>query len=150
MASIDKKFTLVDAAVPLVPIPICHLSSGRKPYAWRGNLVDQYSPSQQKDLTHSPHSESGPRNRGFCKPSREHEKIRTIIDDMKTNLHREKKNRQRLELANSKLVNELADSKLLVKRFMLDYEKERKARELIEEVCDELVDGKVMLEEKYS
>ncbi|KAM7466303.1 hypothetical protein LguiB_013865 [Lonicera macranthoides] len=67
---------------------------------------------------------------------------------MKTNLHREKKNRQRLELANSKLVNELADSKLLVKRFMLDYEKERKARELIEEVCDELVDGKVMLEEK--
>ncbi|KAM7466304.1 hypothetical protein LguiB_013866 [Lonicera macranthoides] len=112
-------------------------------------LAHQYSPSQQKDLTHSPHSVSGPRNGGFCKPSREHEKIRTIIDDMKTNLHREKKNRQRLELANSKLVNELADSKLLVKRFMLDYEKERKARELIE-VCDELVDGKVMLEEKYS
>ncbi|KAM7466307.1 hypothetical protein LguiB_013869 [Lonicera macranthoides] len=166
-------------------------------------LAHQYSPSQQKDLTHSPHSVSGPRNGGFCKRtfdevewvynrsklssnqvgvvsavsrlvlklkkarshihelktelqsskkklsderamwcSREHEKIRTIIDDMKTNLHREKKNPQRLELANSKLVNELVDSKLSVKRFMLDYEKERNARELIEEVCDKLVDGK--------
>lgn len=70
--------------------------------------------------------------------SREHEKIRAIIDDMKADLHREKKNRQRMELVNSKLVNELADSKLSAKRFMQDYEKERKARELIEEVCDEL------------
>jgi hypothetical protein len=69
---------------------------------------------------------------------REHEKIRAIIDDMKDELHREKKNRQRAELVNSKLVNELADFKLSAKRFMQDYEKERKARELIEEVCDEL------------
>lgn len=30
-------------------------------------LAHQYSPSQQKDLTHSPHSVSGPRNGGFCK-----------------------------------------------------------------------------------
>ncbi|CAN8321418.1 unnamed protein product [Cochlearia groenlandica] len=70
--------------------------------------------------------------------SREHEKVRAIIDDMKADMSREKKTRQRLEIVNHKLVNELADSKLAVKRYMQDYEKERKARELIEEVCDEL------------
>ncbi|PSS06136.1 hypothetical protein CEY00_Acc19409 [Actinidia chinensis var. chinensis] len=70
--------------------------------------------------------------------SREHEKIRAIIDDVKADLNRERKNRQRLEIVNSKLVNELADAKLSAKCFLQDYEKERKARELIEEVCDEL------------
>lgn len=70
--------------------------------------------------------------------SREHEKVRAIIDDMKADMNREKKTRQRLEVVNLKLVNELADSKLAGKRYMQDYEKERKARELIEEVCDEL------------
>lgn len=70
--------------------------------------------------------------------SREHEKIRVFIDDMKGDLNRERKNRQRIEILNSKLVNELADAKLLAKRYMQDFEKERKARELIEEVCDEL------------
>ncbi|GAV72929.1 hypothetical protein CFOL_v3_16417 [Cephalotus follicularis] len=69
---------------------------------------------------------------------REHEKICAFIDDMKTDLNRERKNHQRMEIMNSKLVNELADMKLSVKRYMQDYEKERKARELIEEVCDEL------------
>ncbi|KAF5478900.1 hypothetical protein F2P56_005422 [Juglans regia] len=70
--------------------------------------------------------------------SREHEKIRAFIDDLKAELSRERKNRQRFEIMNSKLVNELADAKLSAKRYMQDYEKERKGRELIEEVCDEL------------
>ncbi|XP_027170256.1 uncharacterized protein LOC113770098 [Coffea eugenioides] len=70
--------------------------------------------------------------------SREHEKVRVIIDDIKADLSRERKNRQRLEIVNSKLVNELAETKLSAKCYMQDYEKERKARELIEEVCDEL------------
>ncbi|XP_055823742.1 uncharacterized protein LOC129892211 [Solanum dulcamara] len=70
--------------------------------------------------------------------SREHEKIRAIIDDMKADLSREKKNRQRLEVVNSKLVIELSDAKLSAKRYLQDYEKERKGRELIEEVCEEL------------
>ncbi|KAL3851213.1 hypothetical protein ACJIZ3_013095 [Penstemon smallii] len=69
---------------------------------------------------------------------REHEKIRAIIDDMKLDLNREKKNRQRLEIVNSKLINELTDAKSSVKRYAQEYEKERKARVLIEEVCDEL------------
>ncbi|KAK8527234.1 hypothetical protein V6N12_054456 [Hibiscus sabdariffa] len=70
--------------------------------------------------------------------SREHEKIRAFVDDIKADLNREKKKRQRLEIVNSKLVNELAAAKLSAKQYMQDYEKERKARELIEEVCDEL------------
>ncbi|XP_076924593.1 uncharacterized protein LOC143587082 [Bidens hawaiensis] len=70
--------------------------------------------------------------------AREHEKIRVVIDDIKTELNRERKHRQRMEIVNSKLVNELADAKLSAKRYMQDYEKERKARELTEEVCDEL------------
>ncbi|KAK7316757.1 hypothetical protein RJT34_00460 [Clitoria ternatea] len=70
--------------------------------------------------------------------SKEHEKIRAYIDDIKSELSRERKSRQRIEIVNSRLVNELADAKLLAKRCMQDYEKERKARELIEEVCDEL------------
>ncbi|KAK1435627.1 hypothetical protein QVD17_01393 [Tagetes erecta] len=70
--------------------------------------------------------------------SREHEKIRAVIEDIKMELNRERKNRQRMEIVNSKLVKELADAKLSAKRYMQDYEKERKARELTEEVCDEL------------
>nr|XP_029122718.1 uncharacterized protein At5g41620 [Elaeis guineensis] len=70
--------------------------------------------------------------------SREHEKVRAIIDGMKDDLNRERKNRQRMEIVNSKLVNELAEAKLSVKRLLQDYEKERKARELMEEVCNEL------------
>lgn len=70
--------------------------------------------------------------------SREHEKIRVMIDDIKSDLSRERKNRQRLEMVNSKMVNELADVKVLSKRYMQEYEKEKKARELVEEVCDEL------------
>ncbi|XVF70676.1 hypothetical protein PTKIN_Ptkin11bG0181700 [Pterospermum kingtungense] len=70
--------------------------------------------------------------------SREHEKIRAFVDDIKADLSREKKSRQRLEIVNSKLVNEVAAAKLSAKQYMQDYEKERKDRELIEEVCDEL------------
>ncbi|CAI8596587.1 unnamed protein product [Vicia faba] len=70
--------------------------------------------------------------------SKEHEKICAYVDDIKLDLNRERKSRQRIEIINSRLVNELADAKLLAKRCMQDCEKERKARELIEEVCDEL------------
>ncbi|XP_022753129.1 uncharacterized protein LOC111301599 [Durio zibethinus] len=70
--------------------------------------------------------------------SREHEKISAFVDDVKADLNQEKKNRQRLEIVNSKLVNELASAKLSAKQYMQGYEKERKARELIEEVCNEL------------
>ncbi|XP_015061686.1 uncharacterized protein LOC107007535 [Solanum pennellii] len=70
--------------------------------------------------------------------SKEHEKIRAIMDDMRADFSRERKNRKRLEIVNSQLVNELADAKLSAKRYLQNFEKERQARGLIEEVCDEL------------
>ncbi|KAL6618985.1 hypothetical protein ACP70R_034124 [Stipagrostis hirtigluma subsp. patula] len=70
--------------------------------------------------------------------SREHDKVRSMLDAVKGDLNRERKNRQRAEIMNSKLMDELSELKSAAKRYLQDYEKERKARELMEEVCDEL------------
>lgn len=69
---------------------------------------------------------------------REHEKVRQVIDSIKEDLRKERKNRQRMEIMNSKIVSELAEARMSAKRFLQDYERERKARELMEEVCEEL------------
>ncbi|KAF3325671.1 hypothetical protein FCM35_KLT08751 [Carex littledalei] len=69
---------------------------------------------------------------------REHEKVRAVMDDMKAELEKEKKNRRRLEVLNSKLLSEAKENRLSSKQLIQDYEKERNNRELIEEVCDEL------------
>uniref|UniRef100_J3M1K6 Uncharacterized protein n=1 Tax=Oryza brachyantha TaxID=4533 RepID=J3M1K6_ORYBR len=70
--------------------------------------------------------------------SREHEKVRAILEDMKADLDHEKKNRRRLEMINLKLVNELKEAKMSAKQLLQEYDNERKARELTEEVCNEL------------
>ncbi|KAM7277821.1 hypothetical protein ACFE04_004955 [Oxalis oulophora] len=71
--------------------------------------------------------------------------------DIKSELNRERKNSQRMEIVNSKLVKERGDYKLTAKRYMQEYEKEKKARILMEEVCDELAkeigDDKTEIEE---
>ena len=69
---------------------------------------------------------------------REHEKIQAVIDGMKDDLSFERKNQKRTEILNSKLLDELAEAKKSAKRFLHDYEKEKKARELLEDVCDQL------------
>jgi hypothetical protein len=70
--------------------------------------------------------------------NREHEKLRAILEEMKADLDHEKKNRRRLEMINLKLVNELKETKMSAKKLLQEYETERKARELTEEVCNEL------------
>ncbi|CAN6229617.1 unnamed protein product [Urochloa humidicola] len=70
--------------------------------------------------------------------NREHEKVRAILEDMKADLDHEKKNRRRMEMINLKLVNELKEAKMSAKQLLQEYETERKARELTEEVCNEL------------
>jgi DNA repair exonuclease SbcCD ATPase subunit len=70
--------------------------------------------------------------------NREHEKVRAILEDMKADLDHEKKNRRRLEMINLKLVNELKETKISAKKLLQEYETDRKARELTEEVCNEL------------
>ncbi|XP_057963070.1 uncharacterized protein LOC131154370 isoform X2 [Malania oleifera] len=69
---------------------------------------------------------------------REHHKIHMIVEGLKEELHRERRNCQRIEIINTKLVNELADAKLSAKWCLQEYVKERKGRELMEEVCNEL------------
>ncbi|CAD6259537.1 unnamed protein product [Miscanthus lutarioriparius] len=70
--------------------------------------------------------------------NREHERVRAILEDMKADLDHEKKNRRRLEMINLKLVNELKEAKMSAKQLLQEYDTERKARELTEEVCNEL------------
>ncbi|RWR93398.1 WEB family protein, chloroplastic-like protein [Cinnamomum micranthum f. kanehirae] len=68
----------------------------------------------------------------------EHTRMHAVINVVKDELNRERKNCQRMEFINFKLVSELAEAKESAKQFLQDYEKERKTRELIVEVCDEL------------
>jgi hypothetical protein len=70
--------------------------------------------------------------------SREHDKVYHILDTVKEELNRERKLRQRVEMMNSKLLNDLSEMKFAAKHYLQDFEKERKARVLMEEVCDEL------------
>ncbi|RWW07549.1 hypothetical protein GW17_00029069, partial [Ensete ventricosum] len=70
--------------------------------------------------------------------SREHEKVGAMIEAMKADLHRERKKRQRTEIVRARLIDEVAAAKLTAKQLLRDCEKERQARVLVEEVCDEL------------
>ncbi|RWW90417.1 hypothetical protein BHE74_00000474 [Ensete ventricosum] len=78
--------------------------------------------------------------------SREHEKVGAMIEAMKADLHKERKKRQRTEIVRARLIDEVAAAKLTAKQLLRDCEKERQARVLVEEVCDEL--GKEMGEDK--
>ncbi|XP_058072480.1 uncharacterized protein LOC131221293 isoform X2 [Magnolia sinica] len=69
---------------------------------------------------------------------KEHEKLRAVIDGVKNDLNKERKICERMEILNNKLVGDIAEAKLCAKRFLQDYEKEKKAREILDEVCDEL------------
>lgn len=69
---------------------------------------------------------------------REHEKNRADIDELRNELGRERKSRQRLEVINMSLVNQLANAKLSTQQFKKEYEEEKKNRDLMEEVCNEL------------
>ncbi|KAJ7946282.1 Actin cytoskeleton-regulatory complex pan-like protein [Quillaja saponaria] len=83
--------------------------------------------------------------------SRERQKIRAAVHDLKDRLGRERKYRKKLEILNRKLINELADAKLSAKQSMQSYKEERKCRKLMEEVCNELArrvrEDKVEVEE---
>ncbi|TKY72153.1 hypothetical protein E2542_SST00891 [Spatholobus suberectus] len=69
---------------------------------------------------------------------RERQKIKATLDDLKGKLERERRSRESTELLNIQLVHELAEANSLAKQFMINYEKEKKERELMEELCDEL------------
>lgn len=70
---------------------------------------------------------------------RECQKMHAVINGLKDDLKRERRNSKQLDIVNSKLLVDLADSKLSSRQYMQDYDRERKSRELLEEVCNELV-----------
>ncbi|KAJ1427196.1 hypothetical protein SESBI_09857 [Sesbania bispinosa] len=69
---------------------------------------------------------------------REHDKVQAMVDELKDKLAKERRSRERMELLNTKLVHELAETKLYAKQAMINYEEEKKERELVVEVCKEL------------
>ncbi|KAL5842516.1 hypothetical protein ACOSQ3_013119 [Xanthoceras sorbifolium] len=70
--------------------------------------------------------------------SKEHHKIRAVIDDFKDELSKERKSRKKIEILNSKLVKELADGESAAKQLMEDYREEKRGREIMQEICNEL------------
>lgn len=70
---------------------------------------------------------------------KEQKKVNAVVDKLTDELKRERRNFQKMDIINSKLLRDLADAKLSVGQLIGDYQKERKARELLEDVCNELV-----------
>ena len=61
-----------------------------------------------------------------------------VIEDLTSELMKERRNYQRMEILNAKLVNQLANVKFSAEQLIGEYEEERKNRELLEEVCEKL------------
>ncbi|KAJ1428742.1 hypothetical protein SESBI_08847 [Sesbania bispinosa] len=66
------------------------------------------------------------------------QKIEAMLDGLKDKLARERRSKERMEVLNTKLIHELTVANQSAKQFMTNYEKEKKERELAEEVCNEL------------
>lgn len=69
----------------------------------------------------------------------EQQKMNAVIKELKDELRREKRNRQKMDIINSKLSSDLADAKLSARQLIDDFRTERKGRELLEDICNELV-----------
>ncbi|KAI4295888.1 hypothetical protein L6164_035886 [Bauhinia variegata] len=82
---------------------------------------------------------------------RERQKIQAVLDDLNDKLARERRSRERMEILNSKLAQELVEANLYTKQIMKNYEEEKRRREIMEEVCNELAkqigEDKAKLEE---
>ncbi|RDY12276.1 hypothetical protein CR513_02956, partial [Mucuna pruriens] len=82
---------------------------------------------------------------------REIQKSEATLEDLKDKLVRERRSRERMESLNAKLLHDLAQAKLYAKQFMVNYEEEKRKRQVTEEVCNELAmqigEDKVKLEE---
>lgn len=74
--------------------------------------------------------------------SKEQEKMQEMmaatVQAVKDELEEERKVRRRLELSNRKMNKELVEANMAAAKALQDLENERKARQLMEDVCDEL------------
>ncbi|XP_016476188.2 uncharacterized protein LOC107797784 [Nicotiana tabacum] len=72
---------------------------------------------------------------------KEQDKIHTAITSIAKELKIEKKLRKQTERINKKLGKELADTKICLSKAVKELEGEKRAREILEQVCDELARG---------
>ncbi|KAL2475636.1 hypothetical protein Adt_36372 [Abeliophyllum distichum] len=68
----------------------------------------------------------------------EHQKMSVMVDHLKQHTIREKRKFRKMDILNSKLHSNLADSKKSAKQFVQNYEKEKKGREFLKEVCNDI------------
>ncbi|KAF8364875.1 hypothetical protein HHK36_033142 [Tetracentron sinense] len=73
--------------------------------------------------------------------SKEQEKIQAAIESIAGDLAVERKLRRRTESLNKKLGRELAETKTSLLKAVKELESEKRAREIMEQVCDELARG---------
>ncbi|KAG0603811.1 hypothetical protein M758_10G122200 [Ceratodon purpureus] len=70
--------------------------------------------------------------------AKEQEMMAASVQAVKDELEEERKVRRRLELSNRKMNKELVEANMAAAKALQDLESERKARQLMEDVCDEL------------
>ncbi|XP_056685160.1 uncharacterized protein [Spinacia oleracea] len=73
--------------------------------------------------------------------SRERDRIREAVSSLARELEIERKLRRQAERLNKKLGSELADTKTHFSRAMKELDSEKRAREILEQTCDELARG---------
>ncbi|XP_027368662.1 uncharacterized protein LOC113874646 [Abrus precatorius] len=65
-------------------------------------------------------------------------KTEAMLEELKDKLARERRSRERMESLSTKLANELAQAKLCANQYMINYEEEKKKRQLLEQICNQL------------
>lgn len=73
--------------------------------------------------------------------SKERERIRGAMSCMAEELKAEKKLRRQTERLNKRIGSDLADTKAALSKAMKEREREKRAKEILEQVCDELARG---------
>eukprot|EP00250_Pteridium_aquilinum_P013912 c21653_g2_i5 orf=1321-3468(+) len=68
----------------------------------------------------------------------EEQSVRIAVQSVRQELENEQRSKQKLELLHKKVVREFRDARKSLIRALEDFEREKKARQLMEEVCDEL------------
>ncbi|KAL0398762.1 UNVERIFIED_CONTAM: hypothetical protein Sradi_2219500 [Sesamum radiatum] len=68
----------------------------------------------------------------------QHQKMCSLVKNLENDVKRERRKCRKMDIMNSKLLNDITEVKLSATKFKKNFEKEKRARELWEDVCDEL------------
>ncbi|KAK4439337.1 hypothetical protein Salat_0268600 [Sesamum alatum] len=68
----------------------------------------------------------------------QHQKMCLMVKNLENDVKRERRKCRKMDIVNSKLLNDLTEVKLSARKFKQNLEEEKRARELWEDVCDEL------------